>query len=501
MSRWTRTRAVGTIFFSLLVAFVTSPVPVAGNGPLPPPAAAPLARPADLAPALSPDGTFRGAPGAVGTVDTSAWALVSDLAAGEAPRFAPAARRVAPAAAGPWAGLGSNGAGDGALTDNVWALAASGSDLYAGGTSPTPQASRGPTTSPGGTAAPGPPWARTVPATGRSITSRPSPSRAPTSMWAAASLTPRYPGADYIARWDGVRWSALGSDGAGDGAMTWEVYALAVSGTNVYVGGTSRMPPVPRADYIVHWDGKAWSAMGSNGAGDGALDHDVRRPRRLRHRPLRRRILVQPRRGHRGGRRHRQVERQHLERPGQRLTLDSGAPPSVTPMVASGTDIYVGGNFDKAGGIDGQLDRQVERQRLVRAGPRTATATGRSTTTSGPRGLRQRDLRGRRLHGRRRHPKADRIARWNGSAWSRRWARTARATGRWYTPRSVSRRRGLRHQPLRGRLLHERRRHRTADNIAEWQLGSVREPLPPTDTAPAAVSTGATLPRLGPRPI
>ena len=91
MSRRTRTRSAGSMLLSAVVAAIlASPIPVAGHGPLLV-VAAPRQRSADLAPALRADGTFRGAPGVAGTVDTSAWSLVSDVASGEPPRFEPAA--------------------------------------------------------------------------------------------------------------------------------------------------------------------------------------------------------------------------------------------------------------------------------------------------------------------------------------------------------------------------------------------------------------------------
>jgi hypothetical protein len=49
-----------------------------------------------------------------------------------------------------------------------------------------------------------------------------------------------------VARWDGAHWSALGSDGAGDGALSGYVVAghgnnyvaaLAIQGQNLYAGG------------------------------------------------------------------------------------------------------------------------------------------------------------------------------------------------------------------------------------------------------------------------
>jgi hypothetical protein len=88
------------------------------------------------------------------------------------------------------------------------------------------------------------------------------------------------PAADYVAVWDGHHWNALGSNGAGDGALTNTVYTIAVMGTDVYVGGrfedvNDNGLPLPEADYLAMWDGKDWSALGSNGAGDGALNSDV----------------------------------------------------------------------------------------------------------------------------------------------------------------------------------------------------------------------------------
>jgi len=95
----------------------------------------------------------------------------------------------------------------------VYALAVSGSDLYAGGGF----------TSAGGTAA------------------------------------------NNIARWDGSSWSALGSgvrgsDPSGNGPF---VLALAASGSNLYAGGQFTTLGVSAANYIAKWDGSSWSALGS----------------------------------------------------------------------------------------------------------------------------------------------------------------------------------------------------------------------------------------------
>jgi hypothetical protein len=63
--------------------------------------------------------------------------------------------------------------------------------------------------------------------------------------------------ANYLAKWDGSAWSALGA------GMDWQVNALAVSGTNLYAGGYFTTAGGVPANYIAKWDGSAWSALGS----------------------------------------------------------------------------------------------------------------------------------------------------------------------------------------------------------------------------------------------
>lgn len=111
------------------------------------------------------------------------------------------------------------------------------------------------------------------------------------------------PEADRIARWNGSGWSALGSNGAGNGALTDYVHTLAVSGSDPYVGGAfANAAGIPEADRVAKWDGSGWSALGSDGAGDGAIKtaYPIGALGGLRRGSLRWR-LHEGCRGHRGG--------------------------------------------------------------------------------------------------------------------------------------------------------------------------------------------------------
>ncbi|MBF9219563.1 T9SS type A sorting domain-containing protein [Hymenobacter sp. BT662] len=77
--------------------------------------------------------------------------------------------------------------------------------------------------------------------------------------------------ANYVAKWNGSSWSSLGS-GASNGVNGF-VYALAVIGSDVYVGGGFTQAGGNPASYIAKWSGTSWSSLGqgsANGVGIGS---------------------------------------------------------------------------------------------------------------------------------------------------------------------------------------------------------------------------------------
>ena len=71
--------------------------------------------------------------------------------------------------------------------------------------------------------------------------------------------------ADYVAHWTGgTAWSALGSDGAGHGAINGIVRGLAVSGSTVYVvGDFTNAGLVGAADRVAKFSSGNWSSLGA----------------------------------------------------------------------------------------------------------------------------------------------------------------------------------------------------------------------------------------------
>src|SRR6185503_13558247 len=65
--------------------------------------------------------------------------------------------------------------------------------------------------------------------------------------------------ANYLAQWNGSSWSALGPGIATQNGLG----ALAVSGSDLYVGGQFTTAGGSPANYIAKWNGSSWTALGS----------------------------------------------------------------------------------------------------------------------------------------------------------------------------------------------------------------------------------------------
>lgn len=115
-------------------------------------------------------------------------------------------------------GLGSNGAGNGAFNDRVYAVTWVNGILYAGG-----------------------------------------------AFASAAGIA----GVDGLAAWNGTSWSGRGMPAASD------VTALATANGHLYVGGSFANAGDAFGDNLSDWDGYTWTSLGSNGAGNGALNAHV----------------------------------------------------------------------------------------------------------------------------------------------------------------------------------------------------------------------------------
>lgn len=74
---------------------------------------------------------------------------------------------------------------------------------------------------------------------------------------------------DRIAQWNGSTWSSLGTGltGPGSSGSGPDVFSLAVSGTNLYVGGQFSAAGGISATNIACWNGSSWSALGSGISG------------------------------------------------------------------------------------------------------------------------------------------------------------------------------------------------------------------------------------------
>ena len=139
----------------------------------------------------------------------------------------------------------------------------------------------------------------------------------------------------YIARWNGSVWSALGT------GMNGSVTALAVSGTNLYAGGSFTIAGGMTVNRIAKWNGAVWSALGTG------MNSNVSA------------LAVNGANVYAGGSFTTAdgVSAQRIAKwnGGNWSALGTGmggfTSPFVSALAVSGTDLYAGGYFTTAGGM------------------------------------------------------------------------------------------------------------------------------------------------------
>jgi len=196
-----------------------------------------------------------------------------------------AADRIAMWNGASWNSLSSNGASEGAIASgNIYALEMQGNNLYAGGDFLNVVNSNNATIANTARLAlwNGSAWSAvpnlTSPLNGPVYTM--TISNSDLYIGGVFSDVNSMPAADYIARWNGTVWSALGSGSAGNGSLSHRVNTIVVRGSSVYVGGDfinvyNNDIEVTNAEYIARFDGTSWSGLGSNGASGSSINSYV----------------------------------------------------------------------------------------------------------------------------------------------------------------------------------------------------------------------------------
>jgi Listeria-Bacteroides repeat domain (List_Bact_rpt) len=137
--------------------------------------------------------------------------------------------------------------------------------------------------------------------------------------------------ANYIAKWNGTTWSALGS------GMNGIVEAIAITGTDVYVGGRFTTSGGVTTNRIAKWDGMAWSVLGS-GMDSFVFDLAISGPD----------VYVGGWFTTAGG-----IAASRMAKWNGTTwsAMGTGMNSPVEAVIVSGTDVYAGGHFTIAGGV------------------------------------------------------------------------------------------------------------------------------------------------------
>ena len=149
----------------------------------------------------------------------------------------------------------------GAMNGNVYALASAGSDLYAGGLFAQAMTTGGVAVTVNSIAKwNGSSWSALGPGVNSDVNAL---AVASTDVYAVGYFTAAGGSpANHIAKWNGSNWAPLGS------GLNIAAWAVAVSGNAVYAGGGFTTAGGSAANYIARWNGASWSALGSGVSGE-----------------------------------------------------------------------------------------------------------------------------------------------------------------------------------------------------------------------------------------
>ena len=146
-----------------------------------------------------------------------------------------------------------------------------------------------------------------------------------------------------VAMWDGAKWSALGS-GVGLGASE-QIVTMATDGTDLYVGGLFSRAGEIEAQGVARWDGAVWRSLG-NGAENGVTDDVVAYVNAIAFSGSS--VYVGGLFSRAGGAGAGSIARwdgAHWD------SLGGGVRGSVNTLAVSEVGLLVGGEFDQAGGV------------------------------------------------------------------------------------------------------------------------------------------------------
>ncbi|HLK97952.1 MAG TPA: hypothetical protein VK364_09305, partial [Hymenobacter sp.] len=164
---------------------------------------------------------------------------------------------------------------------------------------------------------------------------------------------------NYVAKWNGTTWSRLGT---GNGLDNW-AFSLAVSGSDVYVGGFFTRAGGVAVNYVAKWNGTTWSRLGTGAA--------------------------------------------------------NGVNNAVYALAVSGTDVYVGGDFSQAGGVAANNVAKWNGTNWSSLGTGAANGVGGSGSISARAlAVRGTDLYVGGLFTQAGGVAASRVAKWNSTSWS-----------------------------------------------------------------------------------